>query len=360
MKCPNCGEDNCHFMTSSKTSTKGFSMGDACCGMLILGPMGILCGLCGIESETKTKEFWVCDSCGSQFSQSEVRKFMEEENNRLKKLLFYREVQAQTVIDTYTNTFGELVKKAEEEYLQNLNKERKIIHSNPPFENQKFELVKTKCSHILTEKDLVYLVILEENGIIVADKGLIFADILLSSVNHICCYKNCIYVGAICIRTENASDALSIYKFLDRLYNYGKKQIPEHYESYKELLKELQKNSDVDTKRLEHFSSQPEYEEYINQIFAKGMQHFLSLNPEDYSEYKKRESKFEIWDKRTTKYIWGCLGISIIIGLLTGIFSGIILFVILIIILEVINFRKRRYLEEKLPEYLLEIYKEQR
>ena len=93
MKCPNCGEDNCHFMTSSKTSTKGFSMGDACCGMLILGPMGILCGLCGIESETKTKEFWVCDSCGSQFSQSEVRKFMEEENNRLKKLLFYREVQ---------------------------------------------------------------------------------------------------------------------------------------------------------------------------------------------------------------------------------------------------------------------------
>ena len=63
MICPNCESDNCRFI--SQAHTKSGSFCDGCCGFLLLGPIGVLCGFCG--SETQVKEFWVCDNCGCKF-----------------------------------------------------------------------------------------------------------------------------------------------------------------------------------------------------------------------------------------------------------------------------------------------------
>ena len=75
MKCPKCGSERIQFGTN--TSGGGFSFSDACCGSIILGPLGVLCGACG--SDTKTEEFWICQDCGNKFSNSEGQRNQRRE-----------------------------------------------------------------------------------------------------------------------------------------------------------------------------------------------------------------------------------------------------------------------------------------
>lgn len=84
MKCPNCGSEHVHF--ASTTETQGLSLADSCCGMILLGPIGILCGACGMGSHTK--QFWICSDCGNKFSVREGQKSMEDEQQ--KQILFER------------------------------------------------------------------------------------------------------------------------------------------------------------------------------------------------------------------------------------------------------------------------------
>lgn len=68
--CPFCKEPDCEF-TQKNTATvtnKNFRWGSGCCGLLMLGPFGLLCGLCGTGSKTEmTSElWWVCKKCGKQ------------------------------------------------------------------------------------------------------------------------------------------------------------------------------------------------------------------------------------------------------------------------------------------------------
>jgi len=64
MRCPKCGEMN--IQAVSQTETKGFGAGKGCLGMLMFGPLGWLCGLCGMGN-SKSKIVRVCLSCGKQF-----------------------------------------------------------------------------------------------------------------------------------------------------------------------------------------------------------------------------------------------------------------------------------------------------
>ena len=82
MRCPKCGSTNCQvFVTNNvkiHSSTKGFGAGKACCGTLLLGPIGLLCGACGAGksntwSEEEQQEYWICQNCGSKFTQSDVK-----------------------------------------------------------------------------------------------------------------------------------------------------------------------------------------------------------------------------------------------------------------------------------------------
>ena len=80
MKCPKCGSEHVQFMTS--TETTGVSGLDSCCGFLLLGPGGLLCGLCGAGQST-TSEYWVCHHCGTIFQAKEAQ---ETQQARLKRL----------------------------------------------------------------------------------------------------------------------------------------------------------------------------------------------------------------------------------------------------------------------------------
>lgn len=67
MKCPKCGGENCQIITETQTKGKDFSAGKGCCGWVIFGPMGILCGMCGEGKKISNKSFWVCHQCGNKF-----------------------------------------------------------------------------------------------------------------------------------------------------------------------------------------------------------------------------------------------------------------------------------------------------
>jgi hypothetical protein len=64
MKCPKCGSESCFPI--SKTEMKGYGLGEGCCGYIIFGPIGLICGLCGMGEGKKT-DYWKCGSCGCKF-----------------------------------------------------------------------------------------------------------------------------------------------------------------------------------------------------------------------------------------------------------------------------------------------------
>lgn len=61
VKCPKCGSNNIAFVTTQGSGVDG---SNACCGYILFGPLGLLCGLTGNkESKTVRK----CMVCGTEF-----------------------------------------------------------------------------------------------------------------------------------------------------------------------------------------------------------------------------------------------------------------------------------------------------
>lgn len=68
MTCSKCGGQNCMLIQESESESKGFGVCKGLCGYFIIGPLGLLCGLCGMgKGKTKTKHYWICNSCGNKF-----------------------------------------------------------------------------------------------------------------------------------------------------------------------------------------------------------------------------------------------------------------------------------------------------
>lgn len=65
--CPKCGYPNCQIINESTTTGGDYGVLSGICGYIIMGPVGLLCGLCGADSKTKTRAYWVCPSCGKKF-----------------------------------------------------------------------------------------------------------------------------------------------------------------------------------------------------------------------------------------------------------------------------------------------------
>jgi tellurium resistance protein TerD len=55
-KCPKCGS---RHITLDK---KGYEVGNGCCGAILLGPIGLLCGAVGANDKKM-----VCMSCGHEW-----------------------------------------------------------------------------------------------------------------------------------------------------------------------------------------------------------------------------------------------------------------------------------------------------
>lgn len=69
-ECPFCHSRNCHPIQKSSTtvSKSGYSLSNGCCGMCLLGPFGVICGLCGTSTkvDVKNESWWTCMDCGKE------------------------------------------------------------------------------------------------------------------------------------------------------------------------------------------------------------------------------------------------------------------------------------------------------
>lgn len=67
MVCPNCSSTNCHIINEVTTKGKNFSAGKGLLGYICIGPVGVLCGLCGKGKQVYNQNYWVCNNCGNKW-----------------------------------------------------------------------------------------------------------------------------------------------------------------------------------------------------------------------------------------------------------------------------------------------------
>jgi len=65
--CPICGSTNCTPIVETSSSGSDFSASKGCCGYIMLGPIGLLCGACGGGKQTRSTTYWMCSNCGNKF-----------------------------------------------------------------------------------------------------------------------------------------------------------------------------------------------------------------------------------------------------------------------------------------------------
>lgn len=67
MRCPKCGSENCQIINNINTTGKDFEAGKGCCGAILFGPIGLLCGACGKGKQIENTYYWVCNNCGNKW-----------------------------------------------------------------------------------------------------------------------------------------------------------------------------------------------------------------------------------------------------------------------------------------------------
>lgn len=73
--CPHCGApySNCVPLVKSELSgSGGYSLFSGCCGTVLLGPLGLLCGLRRQSFSTSNQTWWACRRCGKEFLERDV------------------------------------------------------------------------------------------------------------------------------------------------------------------------------------------------------------------------------------------------------------------------------------------------
>lgn len=76
--CPNCGTplEGCApiVKTTVKSTGGGYGLFSGCCGTIILGPLGLLCGLRKQNITSSNQTWWVCRKCGKEFIEKDAAK----------------------------------------------------------------------------------------------------------------------------------------------------------------------------------------------------------------------------------------------------------------------------------------------
>ena len=67
MRCSKCGSENCKIINEVHSKGKDFSGSKGCCGYILFGPIGVLCGACGGGRKIHNTHYWVCNNCGRKW-----------------------------------------------------------------------------------------------------------------------------------------------------------------------------------------------------------------------------------------------------------------------------------------------------
>jgi len=80
--CPKCGQHECTPIVQS-TDSKMFNSVSGIIGMLVLGPIGFICGFFG-NDKSSTQSWWYCNNCGSKhMSKEDALEVLKKRSSRL-------------------------------------------------------------------------------------------------------------------------------------------------------------------------------------------------------------------------------------------------------------------------------------
>lgn len=68
MACPKCGSNNVQVIAENDTKIKGYGICKGLLGVICFGPIGFICGLCGMgKGKSTTNTYRMCIDCGNKF-----------------------------------------------------------------------------------------------------------------------------------------------------------------------------------------------------------------------------------------------------------------------------------------------------
>lgn len=290
MRCPKCGSTNCQvFVTNNvkiHSSTKGLSAGKACCGTLLLGPIGLLCGACGAGksntwSEEEQQEYWICQNCGSKFTQSDAKYASVPVRFYLDNVNDFADYEGVPVVQKF-------VKNYSENWRTSVLGENMIVRQSS---DKKFLKHKDSCEEKWFEEAPILFAIEDCTGIIVTGKDIIIDTVRLAlgEISCVAIYDATIYIGTYCIRFSSADKAKKFIEMIRILLDANQVKVKE-CTCYEELLAYLQNMQDEGNASQEtHFSSQPEYEGFVKGLTKKGLEKLRQERPQHYRNYVKTE-----------------------------------------------------------------------
>lgn len=319
MKCPNCGGNNCQFVTSSEKHTSYFNFGDACCGYICLGPLGLLCGLCDAGSSTTTKEYWICHGCGTKFSAQEAKRNIARiEAERKKKAEFFFFVESP--IFEIRSEQSELWKRFNEYYQDKVCGgilESCVVLKNPTIRDERLEQLKTEVAGIFGEAANIVFALTAGDGMCFTEESIVWKGhaAFLTHIQQINCCKNVVYINQSCLQMPTSEMAVEVFELLGAV-------LPEkrgkQYEEYPQLLQVLQDLQPESSERELHYSTRPEYANYIKETLEDCMKKYSQTHPAQYAEYERIRNEKVAKEKKWLK----ASGVAAVIGGVCGLLLG--------------------------------------
>lgn len=330
MKCPKCGQTNCHYVSNSYSSSKGFSAGKGCCGYILLGPVGLLCGACGAGKKNfSVDEYWICNDCGTKFSAGAVS---EAEAPAKVKFYFenmaaYPELESSERIQTFTKEYKESIVDSA---LMTA-----IIVRDDSSEN--FVKQKSSCNKAALEREPILFAVPGDVGLIFTISGIFIGDefIRFENISFLGCYKNIVYVNQNGLHLQTEEIARELYGLLSCLIpNISDKKI---YDTYTDILTVLEKYADRRNSSLAHYSSQQEYENYILNAYDRMLRDFEKADPARYKNHMRIEEEKKELEKKIMYISFALSGIIALFrwytnGFFSGVFWGIVCVVVSILL----------------------------
>lgn len=283
MKCPKCGHTNCHYVSNTISTAKGFDACNAICGAICLGPIGILCGTCGTGSvKTKVNEYWICDDCGAKFHAEDVKEeVVAHVKFYFQHIMEYPELEGNTRVQNFVSSYkNNIVNTPLAAHIAIRDQGEGVLKKQ-----------KQECDQGLLEHTMLLFAVPEDVGLIYALNGVFIGDsfVMAEEISAITRYKNCVYVNGNGIHLATPELARILYEFLISLTPDVGTQ--EDCETYPQTLRILQRFSGKRASSAAHYSSQEEYGDYVRLLYQRRRDEFAKANPERYQQYTAEEER---------------------------------------------------------------------
>lgn len=175
MRCPKCYSDNVQLHIEK--DKQGYSLGKGCCGFILLGgPLGLLCGLCGKNNVVSEDEYWICNSCGKKFTDENTGDAAFEYRQKIK------DFEKDGLSNPNHKEYEEKKEYAREKIFQSLSQEARdkfIFFDSENTDERIFGIIKTYAPvcDVDLSNEFIYFIYSEgnflgEDGIIVSSKGI--------------------------------------------------------------------------------------------------------------------------------------------------------------------------------------------